>query len=261
MKRCIVPLLFVLLVMNLGAGCERPEAPQAPIAPAPLAEARPLEPLIGLEVYDVPANTGDRLRPILQSVLGEHGKVQQVPDGRLIVAAPKSVHEGLETFFKESAKFEPKARDTVKIEYWFVTASLPTGAAGGSDADDPRLAQVKDALDVIEKSQGLANFKLEEHISLAATDGEYAQTRGELVNEINQTASVQGEQVEAHVEISLAKESRELSTKLRVKKGQTVVLGQAGWGDVPGRDMGDMLGEMPEAETLFYIIRVTSTNP
>ncbi|MEC9397640.1 MAG: hypothetical protein VX475_08475 [Myxococcota bacterium] len=262
MKRSMAPsILLALIAVTLGAGCERPATPQPPQTfptPSPEAVSAARAPVIELEVYDVPANTGDRLRPILQIVLGEHGKVQQVPDGRLLVAAPRSVHEGLEAFFKEGIKLEPKARDTIKIEYWFVTASLPNGT---EDRKDPRLTPVADALAAIEKSQGLANFKLEEHISLAATDGEYALTRGEIVNEINQTASVQGEQVEAHVEISLAKDARELSTKLRVEKGQTVVLGQAGWGDVPNRDMGDMLGKAPQGETLFYIIRVTSTSP
>ena len=254
MKKSFVVLS--LLAATLAFGCERPSTTQPTqiiSTPTPVAS----EPVIELKVYDVPANTGDRLRPILQRVLGDHGKVQQVPDGRLLVAAPGSVHDGLAGFFEEGKKLAPKARDTVKIEYWFVTGSL--AKAGASKGADPRLAPITDALSTIEKSQGIGNFRLEEHISLAATDGEYALTRGE-VKEINQTASVQGELVEAHVEISLAGDARELSTKLRVRQGQTVVLGQAGWGDIPGRDREDLLEQKP-AETLFYVIRVTSMSP
>lgn len=239
-------LMMMVLGMTAFAACKAESVPELrdPVAVA----AAPTDPLT-LVAYRAPRDTIDRLRPVLQEVLGDKGRATQTPDGRLLIAAPSSVHDSLKVFFTEDALGNPTPRETMRVEYWVVS--------GRVGEKTPPIPELTEALASVERAQGYNAFTVLERASLSSLDGEFASASGSVFRKVQQRVSARGEEVEAHVELRV-KPDREgpefkLDTMLRVTPGQTVVLGQAGYTTSQPESLGKPTG--PSA--LFYVVRVT----
>lgn len=207
-----------------------------------------------LRSYDVPNGGAQRLRSALKELLyfGSDGKDSNKyvgradvgPDGKLIVLAPESVHEGVKALVA-SANAHPVAEPgTVRLNYWVVV-----GAAGKSDAAlAPNLAEVAPALAELEKSDGPMSFTLVEKLQVSSLSGERGRLNGRDTS-VRQFATVVDGQLTADLE--LERMAQKLETRVRLEPGQLVVLASSG---APAKDQVDT------GRSVYFLVRAASND-
>jgi hypothetical protein len=221
-------LSCMILAVALSTACQNPAPPAA------MAQAEPIKAPIMLKTYDVTSGDADRLYGVLQRVLQDEGSVEVLPGEALLVAAPAHIHEGVREFMASGPQLEASPREVVVLDYWLVlgTSSADTLLEPDESADR-QLATLKPELDVIKGAEGYAHFRLLDHIRLATLDGEEGSSQSLVLEGVQQTVSTRGDVFEARLKLNTKlhedHDSRALHTTLRLKAGESVVLGQAGY--------------------------------
>ena len=200
-----------------------------------------------LRSYDVPNGGAQRLRSVLKELLwfGSEGKDSNKyvgradvgPDGRLIVLAPESVHDGVKSLVASVTANPIKEPGTVRLTYWLVL-----GAPGKSETPPPlALAELAPALAELEKNDGPMSFTLVEKLNLGSLSGEKGELNGRETW-VRQFATMQDGQLVA--DINLEHQGQKIGTRVRMDPGQVVVLATSG---APTKDNVD--------RSVYFLVR------
>lgn len=218
----------MILAVALSTACQNPTPPVA------MAQAEPVKAPVMLKTYDVTSGDADRLYGVLQRVLQQEGNVEVLPGDALLVAAPAHIHEGVREFMASGPQLEASPREVVVLDYWLVLGTSSADALREPDKSaDRQLATLKPELDVIKGAEGYEHFRLLDHIRLATLDGDEGSSQSLALEEVEQTVSTRGDVFEARLALRTKLDEdqspRALRTTLRLKAGESVVLGQAGY--------------------------------
>lgn len=190
-----------------------------------------------LRSYDVPNNGAQRLRGTLKDLLwfgGDNkdanrfvGRADVGPDGRLIVLAPESVHDGVKTIIASLASSPTKEPNTIRIDYWVVRGSAGDGELPAN------LGEIATALNEVKKNDGPMAFDLVEKLSVSALPNERGVMDGRDTRVRQFTNVVDGNVI---ADLDLERFGQKLSTRVRIKPGVVVVLGSAGMTSTDQKD-------------------------
>lgn len=223
-----------LLALGL-LGCDSQRTTQ-PAAPAPAASD------ITLRSYDLPPGHGPKIRPILSNLMKKGddqpvGRTALSPDGRLIVLAPESIHQGVASFLKDlkESGSEVKPPPSIALSYWLIVAApgpSPQAEQCGSKGlrclrGGPDLVKAVEAVDATQgPGAGPTHYTLLEHLSIRSMDSERAELNG-AASQIEQRASVAGGKIVADLSVRvMAQQAPGVRTRLQFSPDQTVILGQ-----------------------------------
>lgn len=230
----ILPCIALALVACQARAVEEP-----PAEPAVVAEGDPV-----LRTYAVPAGRSEEVARVLRHALSQgadtppRGTVNPLDDGRLVVLAPASVHEGIAGLCEdlEDVGAAP-GKPTIAISYWLVLAD-PAGS-GVAEAIPKQLAP---ALEEIAQQDGSAGFSLLESTRITALANARGEAQGRHTR-VEQLAVPGDDGIVADIKIEADLGSR-LETRLSLTPGELVVLGHAGRQE---REIADA--------RLYYIVR------
>ncbi len=233
-----LPTLLLCLALTL-TGC-------------PLGQATPPNPTAALvlRTYDVPAGSGQRLRSVLKEVLwfGAEGKdastwvgrVDVGPDGRLIVLAPESVHEGVKALVASVVSKGIKEPETVTLSYWVVV-----GTPGAES--QPMPAELEPALAEVKKAEGALGFTLIEKLTVSSLSGERGDLNGRDTS-VEQYVTNVDDALTA--DLRLERFGQRIRTRVRLAAGKVVVLASSG---TPTKEPGDA------AKRVFFIVKAATS--
>jgi hypothetical protein len=169
------------------------------------------------------------------------GRAEVSPDGRLIVMAPESVHEGVKTLLGTLPQKPEKEPGTIKLNYWVVT-----GAPGKSEALAPTLEEIAPALKELEKNDGPMSFTLVEKLQVSSLSNERGKLNGRDT-QARQFTTIADGLITADLEIE--RQGQRLETRVRLEPGQTVVLASSG---MPSKDNVDT------GRTVYFLVRAAN---
>lgn len=204
-----------------------------------------------LRSYEVPNNGGQRMRGVLRELLyfGSDGKdsnkyvgrVDVGPDGRLLVLAPESVHEGVKALISSVTTNPVKEPGTVRIDYWVVS-----GTPGKSDASAAGLGEIAPALAEVEKNDGAMTFALVEKLTVSSLSNERGSMDGRDTR-VRQFTNVVDADVTADLDIE--RFGQKMQTRVRLKPGVLAVLASAG---MTAKDQAET------NRTVYFLVRATA---
>jgi hypothetical protein len=197
-----------------------------------------------LRSYQVPDQTAAEMERILNNILRleeiSYGRAMEGPGGQVFVAAPESVHLGVEELIEQLRESSPTAPPTILLTYWAVI-----GDPAPETEVAPGLGEVEPALEAIAAADGPLSFTLLEKIRLHSLSGEKGKAEGQqLVT--RQLATARDGRVIAYLEIGMQRLSGHTETRVNLEPDQVLVLGQTG---LPNRP-----GERKHSATNLYII-------
>jgi hypothetical protein len=206
-----------------------------------------------LRSYEVPNNGAQRLRGVLRELLwfGSDGKDSNKyvgradvgPDGRLIVLAPDSVHEGVKALVASVTTTPVKEPGSIRIDYWVVS-----GAPGKSEPPAANLKEVSAALTEVEKNDGPMAFTLVEKLTVSSMSNERATMDGRDTR-VRQGATADGATVVA--DLDLERFGQRMQTRVRLKPGALAVLASAG---MTSKDQGEA------GRTVYFLVRMAMSD-
>lgn len=239
--RSVVSSLVVLFITGCPTTARSPELN----APTP-AGAVPSN--LVLRSYEVPNNGAQRMRGVLRELLwfGSDGKdankyvgrADVGPDGRLIVLAPESVHEGVKSLVASITSKPVKEPGTVRLDYWVVA-----GTPGKSEAPAANLKEVAPALAEVEKNDGPMAFTLVEKLTVSSLSNERGSMDGRDTH-VRQFTNVVDDQITADIDIE--RFGQKMQTRVRVKPGVLAVLASAGMTTRDNAEAG---------RTVYFLVR------
>jgi hypothetical protein len=185
-----------------------------------------------LRSYRVPAGLEERVAGLLRTLMlrGEErvGQAMTGPDGLVVVLAPEGLQEGVRRLITEleSKDLDLGPAKPVEVTYWLVLARPPKGAG---PADDPRLQEIRGALETVNTRQGPLRFELLERITASGLPGERSEVRGHLA-EVRQRISTTGSAIVGDLEVQVQVRPRPagISTRVTLEPGQFLILGESG---------------------------------
>ncbi len=208
-----------------------------------------------LRAYEVAPPHQERTRSMLVGLLqrgeNEKGRVVRGPGNQLVVLAPASVHEGIQTLLQdlESAQELPPPT-ALNLEYWIVL-----GTSASKPTIPTPLHELSDTLQTLQKTQGPMEFKLLEKVSLGSLDSEFARINGRWV-EVEQLASLGPRGVTADLTIKII--DNKLQTRVQLQPQQIAALAQTNFDFALVQRILGKTGEIqptPREYTLYYIVR------
>jgi hypothetical protein len=202
--------------------------------------------------------------------LRNNERIELSPDGRLVLLAAPRTHQQVQREILEPLASRPRTSPKpagLSITYWMVLARL--GRAAARAATPAGMAEIAPALAEIKKASGTAELVLLERLRLSSMEGpakstgrsfavkQHASTSGGMVvSDVTVEGVFQGQGLLAHMGV---RQEEIISTRISVKPGQIVVLGELGM-------RGLLVGlpkEVPPPEasdTLFIILQASVTD-
>lgn len=176
------------------------------------------------------------------------GQVTMMPNGHLLVTAPRSVQRGVAQIIKDIEENKPGPTPTIGFEVWVVAAS-PGSQAGATGL----LTEVRPALDVIDKARGPLNFELLEKLTTLARSGQESEIRGanaRLEVEASLRSAGQEPVVAAKVEVQVSGRNGNaaLEAHTEMRPGELLVIGQSSLGQPHTSGSNSQI---------YYIVRAT----
>lgn len=211
-----------------------------------------------LRTYEVPAEYALEVSAVIKDLFiqaGEDsariGRVTIGPGGMITVAAPASIHAGIEKMINDIVKAKPEPPLSVSLTYWIV-AGIPAKESKWP----PQLNEIKPALQTISASEGPMSFDLHERLHLQSVSGESASLTGSIAT-VSQIATVHEDKVFGEIDINLAGMRQTVNTKVQIGFDDVLVLGQSGcpkMSVVPGLQ----LIKCEPDSNVFYIVRANA---
>lgn len=213
---------------------------------------------IVLQTYEVPAEYALEVSTFIRDLLIQSGKdiarigeVRIGPGDMITVAAPASIHRGIEKLIDNIVKAKPEPSLLVSLTYWIVVGSPAKGPAW-----PPQLNEIESALQAISASEGPMSFDLHERLHLRSLSGESASLSGGMTR-VSQVATVHEGSVLGDINIYSSGMEQTVNTKVQIGFDDVLVLGQSGCPQfpvVPGRQ-----GIKCESDSnVFYIVRANA---
>lgn len=220
-NKCVVIILVFGLIAFIG--CDRPNGDSVNIPqdePSQEAEQRVLK------SYKVPERLSRQIFGTIHGILGAHGTARLAPDGQLLVAAPKSFHDGIKDFLEQFEENFFAPSPSVEVNYWIVA-----GREAKTPAKLDEFNRIKPALETIQNNQGNMEFKLLDHVVLTSSNQDRpAQVGGAVVN-ISQMLSAYGDgslSIQPNIDLLTAQGNiLAIQTNIETRRGELVVLGQS----------------------------------
>ncbi len=185
------------------------------------------EPLVGnvkpemvLRAYDVPREQAQELRNIVSSLLWNGdgqprgGNVVVAPTGQLLVSAPAAFHEGVKQLADAVKAMPQQSLTSVAIDYWIVR-----GAPGETKVGDD---VPKAAAEALAQMGGGMTLSLWDHTRITSISNERSEVERKGAR-FEQVASVQGDQVNADVDIQTDVGRIKLRTALTLDKSTVLI--------------------------------------
>ncbi len=253
MKTPKITLLSLVTLACCSLGCPAPApapepGPERALDSGEGADAAPKVDAIVMHTYVVPNGRAGELASVLRTALyagkdqPPRGTVTALDDGRLVVVAPGSVHEGVVQLCEELAEgtaATPTA--TLAFDYWIVQAEPSVESA----LDLPGvLGPVAEEI----LADGPAKLSLFGALQLSSMSNEHARVEGDRISIEHRAALVDG-QIVADLGIDLEGIKASLETRIPLTPGQFVVLGQVGYDE---RLLPD---QAPRGRSLYYVVR------
>jgi hypothetical protein len=202
-----------------------------------------------LRTFDVDPQYQQEIFSALAQVLGGgpiQGRVQVLPSGQILVNAEPATLEQVEQVLKAISAKRVAAAPRVELQYWAVVGSRPAGAnAAGRQQTDVTVAGSRnvatlpappsvltDVLAELKRVHGDLQFRLLGTTSLATQSGQHGEIGGSPL-QVGQTTFVQGDTLNARIEMMLTSATPEGFSPNRVevgtslRRGEFVVLGQS----------------------------------
>ncbi|MEZ4237264.1 MAG: hypothetical protein R3F59_14165 [Myxococcota bacterium] len=208
----------LLLLLPLALGCA--ETPPPLPGPEPLA----------LQTYAVPDGYADRLVGTLNRAFARSGediaRATAGPGGTVVVAAPRSVLQGVEALVDQVGKLPPEVPRDVQLDYWVVQ-----GVPAAATRVPPDLAALAPVLEAVAEADGPLDFGLVAARRLRSLAGDRAELSDGVVRKLTQVAALEpgGATVVADLEVVVG--DTQLTTRIATPPGQTTVIAQAGAAD------------------------------
>jgi hypothetical protein len=208
-------------------------------------------------VYAIPvgyeAMLADELQRLL--LLGDRplGKVRQLPNNQLLVLAPEPVHAGVASLLETLQGAPPPATQTQHLDfesrYWFVIATP------GDAPDGPGLTPLQDVLSLIEAKQGPLSFTLLDQLAIRGSDSRESQAQSRFARVTQRLFPAQSQDLLGNLSISVHGRPL-LDTEIRIRDGQTLVLGQVGYEDptLPAQPLRLEGAPAPQPAPLLLVI-------
>jgi hypothetical protein len=239
-----IRVLFVVLSVALAAGCNISPATQ------PAGEAAMV-----LRAYDLPSEYSAEIGGMIRRLLKPNGDDKPAigsasvgPGGKLLVAAPDGIQEGVQQLVDALRTKQPPPPATVTIEVWVVA-----GRAAAEGRGLEALGEAKTAIEAVIGREGPMEVALLEKLSLSSISGQHASTFGANLK-MSQVATVIDDRVLADISLDTVGPN-ELATRVELINGRMLVLGQAGF--IPSNRSMPFFTEEPAAKSasLFYVVR------
>ena len=248
MRRSLALGLLAALAIGVGwLACRLPAA----------AAAEPER--VELRVYDVPKGYENEAQRMLGNALlsGDKpiGRVDVGPGGKLVVVAPRPIHDGVQRFMEDLRSLDTPlpSPQSVSLTYWLVVGRPRRGGGPGEVAlRGGDSGEVAPALQQIVASQGPTEFSLLERARLSSTDNrEWARTRGSHATIAQRTTTAEGKvMAELNIEVS---GGNSVTTQVILEPGQFLVLGQTGYA-VWRNDAAFDSPSPRDPVTLYYVV-------
>lgn len=210
----------------------------------------PVGPELLLRTYNVRVDQSDAaVKALVGALQGapKGSRVEQLPDGRVLLVAPAELHDGVEALVRGLDDAKPIR--SAELDYWVVLGEPASAAAGIAG-----LPEIAAALQEIVAAQGPMKFTLLETSRLSSMLDQSASAQGNLVQVRQVVMVVAGVPVadvtiELRIELAGQVHHRSVESRVNLRPGQLQVLGQSGYaGDTKAADQG------PHS-TVFYILR------
>jgi hypothetical protein len=211
--------------------------------------SRPAEDVV-IRAYDVPEGSAERYQSVLQHLLsgtkkGElAARVGATPDGRVVVAGPESIQQGVEKLIA-GLKQLPEAPETVGITYWVVAAR-----SAEQLSLDASLREISDPLTELSKREGGLAFRAIDKIAVRSSNDASASHDGRRTM-VKQHVQTQAGKLMAELKIrSSDARSGPLDTRVPLLSGKPIVIGEMGVDPDLWPDGGE-----PARTRVFYVVR------
>ena len=249
-------LFLLITACSASRGGADPAAAGAEATPTAQESAGEESDAMVMRTYAVTPAESQRIKAVLRSLLQEtehgagHGRVEDAGDGRLVVVAPPSIHEGVAELVEQVRSGDAASPgETVEVTYWFV-AGTP-----GKTTELKAHPSIAPALQEIVEHEGPMAFEVLETASVAGLLDERAHASGDKFR-VSQTVSRSDERFLANLQVNGAMNFRaglglSLETRVAVEPGKLVVVGQSG---LAGAKQDGASGDAERR--LFYILKL-----
>ncbi len=211
-----------------------------------------------LRTYEVPAEYALEVSAVIKDLFIQAGKdtarigsVTIGPGGMITVAAPASIHSGIEKMINDIVKAKPEPPPLVSLTYWIVV-----GSPAKRPAWPPQLNEIEPALQAISTSEGPMSFDLHERLHLRSMSGESAFLTGGMTT-VSQVATVHEDSVLGDININSAGMRQTVNTKVQIGFNDVLVLGQSGCPRSQVMAGGPGIKCEPDSN-VFYIVRANA---
>lgn len=219
----------------------------------------PASDAVVLRSYDVPAAFASEISSVVRSVLRPRGddkvslgSASVGPGGRLLVAAPEGVQQGVKALVDGLKASKPAAPATITLEAWVVV-----GRPAPKPVVPASLTEVQPALDALQRAGGASEFFLVEKLMTTGISGVHGRSRGSWVV-LDNTATVFDGKIVADVEIDVPGPPQ-METRLTTTPGKLVVVGQSGYSPATASTGMPFVEERnAQGLSLYYILRATA---
>jgi hypothetical protein len=186
-----------------------------------------------LKTYDVDPQYQQEIytafRQILNTGPPTFGKVELLPTGQLLVNAPPETLEQVEQVLQAIRSRPAPAAPRVELQYWAVLGNRVAGANPPGTAPPSALNEV---LAELKRLHGDLQFRVLGTTSLTTQSGQRGEVGGTPLH-VEQTTFVQGDTLNARIEMLLTSTTPEgpspnrLEVGTSLRRGEYVVLGQS----------------------------------
>jgi hypothetical protein len=211
-----------------------------------------------LKSYVVPDRLAKEISQTINELLGNEwprnkeqpaiGKARITPDGQLLVAAPKSFHDGVKSFIAQIKNVNPEPSASAEVNYWIIA-----GRKAKNPANLNEFREIIPALTTIQSKQGNMEFKLLDHLSTTLSQATESRFSDSFAS-IQQTVSAYSDGTLLIVlSIRCHDKSGSIDTQIETRNGELVVLGQLSQ-RVYGKPVFEPEEKGHELVNVYYII-------
>lgn len=211
-----------------------------------------------LQTYEVPAEYALEVSTVIRDLFLQSGeKIARIgsvtigPGGMITVAAPASIHSGIEKMIDDIVKAKPDPPPLVSLTYWIVA-----GSPAKESEWPPQLNEIEPALQAISASEGSMSFELHERLHLLSVSGESGSLSGGMTT-VGQVATVHEDSVLGEINISSWGMPHTVKTKVQIGFNDVLVLGQSGCPQSRVGSGGQEIKCEPDSN-IFYIVRANA---
>jgi len=185
-----------------------------------------------LKTYDIDPQFQQEIFSALERILnasgpgivqgGSYGRVQLLSSGQLVVNAPPETLEQVDQVLQAIRNRPAPPAPRTELYYWAVLGSRGTAANPPGTAPPSALNEV---LAELKRMHGDLQFRVLATASLTTQSGQKGEVSGTAMF-IEQTAFVQGETLNAEIDMRLQPQPAGVTVTTALRRGEFVVLGQ-----------------------------------